>query len=409
MTRRLPVLPARPLERRERDALALFSVLALAQGWTGAAVTHVLPFVQDEFSLSDTAVFDLMTAIRVVSLAAISFSWWGDRHGRRRPLLLAFTLLPIATLGAAVLPGVVGFTAAQSVARVGTIALGALAVVVLAEEMGPAVRGWAIGVYALVGAMGTGLGLLLRPLGAAPGGWRMLLALSSLPVLALPLVMRRLTEPAVFVPAPTRLPLRTVLTARHRRRLLPLAVLAATVSAFTAPAANLALLRLENDLGWSTGAASLLVAVASGPGVLIGVLAGGRLADSWGRRPTQAMALLVGVGGGFAFYLIDGGWAMVAGVLCSNAGAFAFAPAFAAHRTELFPTAVRATAVAWTVNASIAGGIAGFAVGRFLVAPWGIDGVMVALGGAVLVAALVLVPLPETRGRHLDDPTPVTG
>jgi len=58
--------PARPLQRREIAALALFAVIALAQGWTGAAITHVLPFVQDDYSLSDAAVFDLMMLIRFV-------------------------------------------------------------------------------------------------------------------------------------------------------------------------------------------------------------------------------------------------------------------------------------------------------------------------------------------------------
>jgi putative MFS transporter len=398
--------PSRPLQRAEITALALFSVIALAQGWTGAALTHVLPFVQDDYRLSDAAVFDLMTVIRVTSLLAIAFSWWGDRRGRRLPLLIAFALLPVATLLSAVSVGAAWLTAAQAAARVGTIALSGLALVVLGEEVGTDVRGYAVGVYALVGAMGTGLGLLLRPLGAdGDDGWRLLFALSAIPLLALPLLIRRLKESRLFVAPPTRLPLTTVLHSAHARRFWPLAILAFAVSAFTTPAANLALLRLEQDLGWSAGGASLLVAATSAPGVILGVLGGGRLADAVGRRPTEALALTVGVGGGLAFYLVDGGWPMVVGILLSNLGAFAFAPAFAAHRVELFPTAVRATAVAWIVNAAIVGGIFGFAAGRFVVDAWGISRTVAALGVFVLAAMVFIIPLPETRGMTLEPGT----
>ena len=400
--------PSRPLQRAEITALALFSIIALAQGWTGAALTHVLPFVQDDYRLSDAAVFDLMTVIRVTSLLAIAFSWWGDRRGRRRPLLIAFALLPVATLLSAVSVGAAWLTAAQAAARVGTIALSGLALVVLGEEVGTDVRGYAVGAYALVGAMGTGLGLLLRPLGAgSDDGWRLLFALSAIPLLALPLLTRRLKESRLFVAPSKRLPLTAVLHSAHARRFWPLAILAFAVSAFTTPAANLALIRLEQDLGWGAGSASLVVAVTSAPGVLLGVLGGGRLADAIGRRPTEALALTVGVGGGFAFYLVDGGWPMILGILISNLGAFAFAPAFAAHRVELFPTALRATAVAWIVNAAIVGGIFGFAAGRFVVEAWGISGTVAALGVFVLVAMVFIIPLPETRGVTLDRTEPV--
>jgi MFS family permease len=338
----------------------------------------------------------------VISLLAIAFSWWGDHRGRRLPLLLAFGLLPVATLLSAVTSGVAWLTATQAAARVGTIALSGLALVVLGEEVGTEVRGYAVGIYALVGAAGTGLGLLLRPLGADGEGWRLLFALSALPLLALPLLVHRLHESRMFVPPPSRPPLTTVLRGGYAARFWPLAILAFAVSAFTSPAANLALIRLERDLGWSAAGASLVLATTSAPGVILGVLAGGRLADVLGRRPTEAIALTIGVAGGLGFYLVDGGWVMIVGVLTSNLGAFAFAPAYAAHRMELFPTGLRATAAAWTVNASILGGIFGFFSGRFVVDAWGISGTMAALGVLVLVSMVFIIPLPETRGITLD-------
>lgn len=397
--------PSRPLTRHEWTALGLFSVVAVIQGWTGAVLTHVLPFVQDDFAMSDAAIFDLMTVIRIASLAAIGFSWWGDHHGRRVPLLIACALLPAANLVAAFSGSPESIAATQAVSRIGAVAVGSLALVVLAEEVGDAVRGYAIGVYALFAATATGLGLLLRPLGAGGDGWRLLFALSALPLLAVPFLVRRLAESRAFVAPPRRPPLLAVLRGGHGRRFWPLAGLAFAISAFTSPAANLALVRLEQDLGWSPGGASLLLAITAGPGVLLGVLLGGRMADILGRRPTEAIAIAVGVTGGVAFYLLEVGWLLGIGLFVSNVGAFAFAPAFVAHRTELFPTGVRATAGAWIVNASILGGIAGFAAGRFVVAAWGIPMTIGTLGVALVAASALIIPLPETRGITLEDET----
>lgn len=394
-------------------AVVLLAVVALAQGWSGAVLTHVLPFLQADYDLTDARVFDLMTVVRAASLGALAFSWWGDNRGRRLPLLAAFALLPLANLASAFATGPGALAVLQSVARLATIAVSGLALVVLAEQVRPAVRAHATAIYVLFGAIGTGLGLLLRPLGAEGDGWRLLFALSALPLVALPMLLKRLREPELFVRPKTRPPLTAVLRSLHARRFWPMAALSFAVSAYTTPAANLALVRLEGALAWSPGSASLLVAAASAPGVLAGLAIGGRMADSLGRRPTEALAIATGVGGGLAFYLIDGGWPLVVGILFSNLGAFAFAPAFAAHRAELFPTEVRATASAWIVNASIVGGIAGFAAGRFVVDAWGIDRTVSALGLMLLGATALLLALPETKGISLgrsaaDPPEPTS-
>jgi MFS family permease len=407
------VRPPHPLSRREIVILALFSIVALTTGWSGSVITHALPFVQEDLGLSDAGVFDLMATVRAAALLAILLSWWGDRSGRRRPMLVGFFLLTVGNLATAVFGSLTSVTIAQSVARIGTIGLGALAVVVLAEEVEPEVRGYAIGVFVLFASVGTGFGLLLRPLAdSAPDRWRLLFALSAAPLLVAPFLARRLGESRAFVRPATRPPLAAVLRRGHAARFWPLAVISFAVAAFTGPAANLALLRMQNDLGWSTGAASLMLALTSAPGVTLGVLAGGRLADVVGRRLTQFVSIAIGVGGGVAFYQSSNGWAMGAGITLSTLGAFAFAPAFATHRAELFPTDVRATAVAWIVNAGIVGGLIGFAAGRFVVDAWGIPLTVTALGIVLLALSFVVFAVPETKGVRLSpgvDPTDPTG
>jgi len=380
--------PPERIERREVGILGLFSIVAFAQGWSGTVVTHALPFVQTDLGLSDAQVFDLMAAVRAASLLALALSWWGDHRGRRVPLLLAFGLLTASNLATALVPGRAAFTSTQAIARIGTVAIGSLALVVLAEEVAPRVRGYALGLYALFGSLGTGWGLIVRPLGAGGDSWRILFALSAIPLLSLPFLVARVTESRAFVAADTRPPLAAVFRRGQAARFWPMALLAFAISAFTAPAANLALVRLENGLDWSDGGASLL-------------LAGGRMADVVGRRPTQAVAIIIGVGGGVGFYLSESGPIISIGIFLSTLGGSAFGPAFASHRSELFPTDLRATAAAWIVNASVLGGLTGFAAGRFVVDAWGIPATITALGGFLLLSSAALLFLPETRGLNL--------
>jgi MFS family permease len=412
-----PLRPPRPLSRREIVILALFSIVALTTGWSGSVITHALPFVQDDLGISDAGVFELMAIIRAAALAAIALSWWGDRAGRRRPMLVGFGLLTAGNLATAFFPGLAMLTLTQSIARIGTIGLGALAIVVLAEEVEPGSRGYSVGVFVFFASVGTGLGLLLRPVAdLSHDAWRWLFALSALPLLVLPFLSKRLAESRAFIPSAVRRPLAAVVRSGRARRFWPLAILSFGVAAFTGPAANLALLRLQNDLAWSTGSASLMLALTSAPGVTLGVLLGGRMADIAGRRPTQFVAIALGVAGGILFYMSANGWVAGAGITVSTFGAFAFAPAFASHRSELFPTDLRATAAAWINNAGIFGGLTGFAAGRFVVDSLGIPRTVSALGLFLLAVSFVVFVLPETKGitltgeaESLDPPSATPG
>ena len=407
---RATLSPPKSISRREVVILGLFAIIALTQGWSGAAITHALPFTQKDFGWSDARVFDILATVRAFSLLALALSWYGDHRGRRRPLLIAFVLLPLGNLATAIFAEPAFFTGAQSIARVGTIALGSLAVVVLAEEVKPGIRSYAIGIYALFGSMGTGLGLLLRPLAAnGVDSWRPIFALSSIPLLAAPFLILRIGESRAYVQRASRPGLSAVLRAPHGRRFWPMAALAFSISAFTAPAANLALVRLENDLGWSAAAASLLLALASAPGVALGLLAGGRFSDLAGRKPTEAVTIILGVAGGVAFYFLEVGFLIGIAIFVSTLGAFGFAPAFGSHRSELFPTEIRSTAAAWIVNASITGGLVGFTAGRFVVDAWGVPTTIATLGGILLTASLLILLLPETKGLHLMPDSEVNG
>jgi MFS family permease len=76
-------------------------------------------------------------------------------------------------------------------------------------------------------------------------------------------------------------------------------------------------------------------------------------------------------------------------------------PAFAAQRSELFPTRVRASAGGFITNAGIVGSILGFLIGALVVDTIGLSRTVAFLGLGLLAAVWLVFQLPETKGRVL--------
>lgn len=400
--------PPVPLTRSEWGILLLLAAVAFSQGWSANVFTHTLAYTRDTFGLSDQGIADAEVIVRATSLLALALAWWADRRGRRGPLLVAFAILPLANLATAFAPNFAAFTGLQGVARIGTIALGSLGLLVVAEEINPAARGYASGFFALGLSLGTGFGLIITTLAQrSDEAWRGLFGVAALPLLLLPLLIVQLRESRAFRRG-AHGALFAALRGGLARRFWPMAGLSFTVAAFTGPAAAFINPRLVDDLGWAQGGATLLLVLASTPAVPLGLLAGGRAADLIGRRPTEAVTMVIGVAGGVLAFFTEAGWAMGLGIFLSILGSSAFAAAFTAQRAELFPTGVRATAGAWLVNAGIFGGLMGFLAGRFIIGAWGVPVTIAGLGGLLLASSGLLLLLPETRGADLlaSDNTP---
>jgi MFS family permease len=389
---------------RDRRILTLMALSQFVLSYSGGLISHTLPFARKALVITEGEMALLLAITRAVSLVAIAFAVYGDRQGRRGPFLIAFLIVPISNLATAVFPGVVLFGASQSLARIGIVAASALAVVLLAEELTPGLRSFGIGIWALAGALGNGTSLWLLPFAErGTEGWRFLFALSALGVFVFPLLYRYLKESQAFTHPEYHVPLSAVVREGHGQYLWTLGAMALLLTAFTTVAISFGLERLIDDLGWSASPARLLVIVSSGAGTL-GLLIGGRTADAIGRRPTEFFALLTGLAGGLIFYFTDTGPLLALGLFAGTLGATSLTPALAAHRSELFPTRLRATAGAWITNAAIIGSIIGFGAGAVLIDRVGLPSTVALLGIGVAIAALLVLPLPETKGRDLTKP-----
>ncbi len=383
---------------RDRRVVFLMSLVAFALAFAGSLLAATEPFARRSMGLSRSEMLLVFSVARAASLIGVLFGIFADRIGRRRPFLVAFTIVPLGNLLTALGPGVVPFVIGQAIARVGLVAAAVLTIVILAEELSPHIRAFGLGINAVAGAMGGGLALIILPIAdQSDDSWRILFGLSAIGLLFVPVLLRYLKESRAFVKYRLRVTLRRALEAGLAKHFWPLAGMVFFIALFTAPSFDLALERLIVDLEWDVSAARFLFLVFAGLGSL-GLLVGGRLADRVGRRETTLVALILGLIGGVVFYHATSGWLLAPSVFVATFGASMLSPAFAAHRAELFPTRVRAMASAWLTNVAIVGATTGFLIGALVVGDIGLSTTMTVLGGGLVIAMMLVFRLPETRG-----------
>ena len=184
-----------------------------------------------------------------------------------------------------------------------------------------------------------------------------------------------------------------------RKRLVIVVALAFSLAVISGPANSFVFLYAQNVKKFPGYAESAMVV---GAGILGfgGLLAGVRLADRIGRRPTAMAAMLcIGVSGLLCYS--GGSVLLVVGYLTGITAGGVIAPAAGAFVNELFPTSVRASVAGWNVAGAVLGAVAGLVVfgavadvgNRFAPAA------LVTFLPAMAMSSLVWL-LPETRGRE---------
>jgi MFS family permease len=383
--------------------------VARAFGETGDGTSLVA-----RVGLSGTTLGVGLAIVRVASLASLPLAALADRRGRRRMLLGCVSGGLAVTALAALSPGYWWFVALFAIGRPMLSATNAIAVVVAAEETETRDRAKAIALMTAGYGVGAGLTALVRGVAGGELGFRGLFALALVPLAAIPLLARRLEEPdryqrlrAAADPevAAARPAVLGRVRADLRPRLLLLAVLAFSIAFVTGPMNTFLFVYAENALGMSRSATAAMV-LAAGPIGLLGLVVGRWAADRLGRRltaaGTQAMVALAGM------LTYSGSRAAVAaGYLLAVLVASAYAPAFGALGSELFPTSVRATVAGWLVAAGVLGAVAGLvAFGLLTDALASFATAAVLICAPVVLTCVLFARLPETRGLELEQSAP---
>jgi MFS family permease len=394
--------PPETTDAAAATTIGALCTLALVFGYLGTLLSQTITFAADELGASKADQGATLAAVRIGVLAALALTALADRRGRRQMLLITAYAACVVTAIGALTPDLVTLGATQAVVRGLTTAGAVLLTIVAAEEMPSGSRAFAISLLTMAGALGVGVCLWALPLAdTGVRGWRLIFALGLLGLPLVRLVSRHLQESRRFVV--THL---DVSMAGHGRRFWLLAASALLLSLFTAPAGQLMNEFLRDERGFSAARISLFTVLTNTPGAL-GIIIGGRLADTRGRRLVGA----IGVAGGTALtvgMVLAGGWPMWAlSVLGAVIGA-ATVPALGVYGPELFPTSLRGRANGIIAILGVTGSVIGLLVAGVLSDRWGGLGPALAVlsVGPALMAVLVLVAYPETAHRELEDLNP---
>jgi MFS family permease len=412
-TTRVPVLRLRAWWSRPVVGAALVMAAAgYAQFVPTAALVDVVQRFGDAGALTPGEQAGLgatrlgvgLAIIRLSSLASLPLCGAADRIGRRPMLLgLAAAGLAIAAVSA-VSPGYWFFVAAFAVSRPFLVAADTLAEVVAAEHTTTADRAKAIALVSATYGMGAGFAAIVRGATADIFGFRVRFA-----TIGLLLIVVAVAGPMVAEPLRFRLAARDQVSwfalaapGPHRRRLAALAAVAAATGAVSGPAITFFFLYAERDAALTPRVLALTVAAAAPVG-LAALLAGRLVADRIGRR-VGAMASLVGLAAAAVVTYTGTQVAAITGYLLAVAAGAAYAVPIGALVTESFTTRMRATATGSLVVAGVIGSTVGLLVFGAVSEAVGdhLSGAIAVAVPAIATASLLML-LPETRGREMED------
>jgi len=372
----------------------------------------VLAAMMREFGMSKATAGLLNTLTLIASaLGSVAFGLLADRYGRRRMLSLSILTYSLFTFAC-------GFSTSIALLGVFRFLLGLgmggewnSGATLVAETWPTAWRGRALGIVQSSWAIGYACAAVVAQLILARASWRWVFFAGVLPALITFWIQHDVPEPAIWERQ------RSIGTADgHWRAATPrlLALLAMNTfgmfawwGLFTWIPAYLSLPEAKGGRAFSALGFTAFLVVLNLCGMLPGYLLFGLFADKFGRRRTIISYLVLAALSVPAFAR-----ARQPGLILLTASVTAFfGTGFFTGSgilgSELFPTAIRATALGISYN--VARGLSAFAplligaISETRGLPWAFAACGLAFAGAAFSAGL----LPETRGLELDCQPPI--
>jgi putative MFS transporter len=404
-----------PFTKRQRRVFWIASTAGFFDQYDRALLSLALKQIQTGLKIAESQLGSVLSIIRLGYLLSLLMTPFADVFGRRRLLLYTVFGYTIFTGLIAIAPDARAFVAFEIIARAFAGAEAAIAMVIVAEEVDAAYRGWAIGLLGAVSNIGYGLAAIVFAfVNVIPYGWRGLYAIALLPLVLIIPLRRVLPESARFEkekleglrPVKVWEPVIQLYNAYPGRLTMMLSI--AFLSSMGGNAAGFLFPKfLQEAHHWSPGNVSSLVFFGGALGI-IGSIVAGRLSDRYGRRVMGAAFMFLAPLLTIWMYTATGRSIVPAWILETffDIAAFMILNAYSA---ELFPTSYRSTAGSALAVAGTTGG----ALGLYF------EGVLYNLTGSHaravcyltvfwIVSPLIMWFFPETSGRELEEISPET-
>jgi MFS family permease len=402
-----------PFTKRQRRVFWIASTAGFFDQYDRALLSLALKQIQSGLKIAESHIGPMLSVIRLGYLLSLLMTPFADVFGRRRLLLYTVVGYTIFTGLIAIAPGERTFVAFEIIARAFAGAEAAIAMVIVAEEVDAAYRGWAIGLLASVSSIGYGLAAIVFAfINVIPYGWRGMYAIALIPLVVIIPLRRVLPESARFEkekleglkPVKIWEPVARLYTAYPRRLVMMLSIsflsnMGGNASGFLFPKF------LQDAHHWSPGNVSSLFFFGGAVGI-VGSIIAGRMSDRFGRRVMGTAFLFLAPLFTIWMYTASG-WSIVPAWVLGTFFDFAGSMILSAYSAELFPTSYRSTAGSALAIAGTTGG----ALGLFF------EGVLYNLTGSLpravcyltvfwMIAPAILWFFPETSGRELEEISP---
>jgi len=392
------------------------ALIAASLGWMLDSMdfmiySMVLAYLMRDLGMTKP-VAGLLSSIGQLAAAAggLVFGVIADRFGRTRAMIGSITIYSLFTALCGFSQTITQLAALRVVVGFGLGGEFASGAALVSESWPAQHRGKALGVVHSSWAIGYGLAAAATGLLLPRWGWRAVFFVGALPALVTLWIRRSVEEPAIWRegrhhPVGALSGMARLFSPSLRRYTLAMTLLnAGALFAYWGfnswNPAYLSLTAGEGGVGLSAGMMSTFVIVMQA-GTWLGYITFGISSDRFGRKKvfvtylvaaavllllyptTRAPLALLALGSGVGFF---------------GTGCFA---GFGAVVSELFPTPIRAVALAFTYNVGrVVSAVAPFTVGSLAEAKgFGIG--FAILSGALLFSASMWFFVPETRGSEL--------
>ncbi|HYL63234.1 MAG TPA: MFS transporter [Candidatus Methylomirabilis sp.] len=391
------------------------SLVAGGLGWMLDAMdvmlySIVLTYLIREIAM-DTGTAGLMNSLTLVASAigGLLFGVVADRIGRVRALMTSILVYALASAACGFSHTIPQLAICRFILGLGMGGEWTAAAALIAETWRAEHRGKALGFMQSAYAIGEAIAALVVMVIQPRFGWRPVFFVGVLPAILAFWVQRRVPEPDLWKQRAARKE-KAALGTLFEKQVLRNGILATTMNAcsmfgywglFTWIPGYLSLPPEKGGRGLSLITTTTFFLAMCG-GKWLGYALFGFFSDAFGRRRPYFLYLLIAA----ALVPVYGMsrspfWLLVLGPFVAFFGTGYFS-GYAAIVSELFPGEIRATAMGLSYN--IGRGIsaaAPYAVGALAIR-FGLGPAFFLLAGAFLLAALLSLTLPETRGQQLD-------
>ncbi|HBV98584.1 MAG: hypothetical protein JL50_17870 [Peptococcaceae bacterium BICA1-7] len=398
------------LTTRQKKIFPLVMLGAFFEGFDFSTINLALPFITRDLAIDTKSAGYMLSVIAIGTLLSFFVVRLGDQFGRKPVFLWAVVIYSTLSLLTAFTPNIELFVACQFFARTFLVVTWAVGFIIIAEEFSVELRGRALGLFQAAAAIGAIFPALCIPLMAQLGfGWRGLYVIGALPLLVVFILARNFHETERFKAARQSSAegpgFFAVWKKPHTKYMAIVSILWVLLYLCYITGQNFFSYHAVNELGWNESRVGLTTALAYTIG-LLGYFLAGKLMDSIGRKPTSAIFL---TGGSIftvcAFQAVEYQFVALF-MIMSTFFIGVFTVIGASFTNELFPTAIRANATAWGNNiVGRLGQVAAPAMVGSLAIPLGSVGNAASVMALTPIAAvaLILLFLPETRNRDIDD------